>query len=775
MDVANPATLIPNRSLGVDTARAIAAVPSASAVPFASAVRSASVGSVALFTSTLFVSAFLLFLVEPMVAKMVLPMLGGAPMVWNSCMLFFQVALLAGYAYAHGAARWLPGRMQIALHAVLLALPFFVLPVAIQGESISPPEGNPIVWLLLLLAGAIGLPFFVLSATASVLQHWFSRTGHPAASDPYFLYAASNVGSFVALIAYPTIVEPLLSLPDQSRLWASGYTVFVALVGACAIVGWRATGIWARGRDSAEIHAGRPLSTELSMRLRARWVALAFIPSSFMLAVTTYLSTDIASVPLLWMIPLGLYLLTFAGAFSSRAHAWRHSARVAFPLLLVPLALMMCTGAGMPQALMIVLHLLAFATAAFLCHSQLADSRPSPSHLTEFYLWISFGGMLGGIFNGLAAPYLFKSVAEYPLVLVLACLMLPAVGEARARILDLAVPLAVAALTTVFGLWLSGWVSARFLLAALSVPAFIAFSQRHRPLRFALSVGALLLAGIVCRDGGRALYAERTFFGVYRVQQDRSGQYIVLAHGTTLHGLQATKGPERSEPLSYYHRQGPFGQALAGLPRSPNAADAVNADRVAVIGLGVGTLAAYAQPAQHWTFYEIDPAVERIARDTSYFTYLQNCGDRCRVIIGDARLSLARAPEDRYGLLVLDAFNSDAIPVHLLTSEALALYLAHLRPGGAILFHISNSHLALAPVVARLAQRHRLVAFAEVDRRKPDWPESRAESLWVAMARRREDLGAMSTDARWTPLLASAGFPLWTDNFSNILSVLQLR
>jgi hypothetical protein len=756
MDATN---LIPNRSLGVGDARAIAGV------------RLASIGIVTLFTSTLFVSAFLLFLVQPMVAKMVLPMLGGAPMVWNTCMVFFQIALLVGYAYAHGATRWLPGRLQIALHAALLAIPFLVLPVLIQRQSVSPPEGAPVAWLLLLLAGTIGLPFFVLSASASVLQYWFSRTDHPAARDPYFLYAASNVGSFVALMVYPTIVEPLLSLPDQSRLWTSGYTVFVALVGACAIVGWRgresATEIRARDGESA-----RPLS----VHLRARWIALAFIPSSLMLAVTTYLSTDIAAVPLLWIVPLGLYLLTFVAAFSSRAHSWRQPARAAFRLLVIPLALMMATGARMPQALMFVPHVLVFVTAAFLCHSQLADSRPSPSHLTEFYLWISFGGMLGGIFNGLAAPYLFKSVAEYPLVLVLACLMLPATPEIkeagrsfRDRVFDLAVPLVVGGLTTVFGLWLSGRAGVGLLLAALCVPAIIAFSQRRRPLRFALCTGALLVAGIMCRNGGQVLHAERTFFGVYRVQQDRSGEYIVLSHGTTLHGLQAIKGPEHTEPLSYFHRLGPFGQAFAGLPRD------ANADRVAVIGLGVGTLAAYAQPAQHWTFYEIDPAVERIARDTRYFTYLHDCGDRCRVIIGDARLSLARAPENQYDLLVLDAFSSDAIPIHLLTSEALTLYLTRLRPEGEILFHISNSHLALAPIVARLAEQHGLVAVAEVDRRKPDWPVSRAESSWVAMARRREDLGTISTDARWTPLLASASTPLWTDDFSNILSVLQFR
>jgi spermidine synthase len=499
------------------------------------------------------------------------------------------------------------------------------------------------------------------------------------------------------------------------------------------------------------------------------------------MAVTTYLSTDIAAVPLLWIVPLGLYLLTFVAAFSSSGHVWRRPARTAFPLLLIPLALMMCTGARMPQALMFAPHVLAFVAAAFLCHGQLADGRPSSAHLTEFYLWISFGGMLGGLFNALAAPFMFNSVAEYPVVLVLACLMLPAekpgtsdekigkaVGSGRDRVLDVAIPLAVGGSTALLAIWLSA--QGALLLAALCAPAVIAFSQRRRPLRFGLSVGALLLSGITCLNAGKVLYAERTFFGVYRVQQDAAAQYIALAHGTTLHGIQATRGPERMEPLTYYHRLGPFGQAVAGLSRASKIVD-----RVAVIGLGVGTLAAYAEPTQAWTFYEIDPAVERIARDTRYFTFLQRCGDRCRVVIGDARLSLAHAAENQYDLLVLDAFSSDAIPVHLLTSEALSLYLTRLRPDGEILFHISNAHLALAPIVARLAQQHGLVALGQVDQRKADWPMSRSASSWVAMARHKEDLGTIGSDLRWKPLVASAATPLWTDDFSNILSVLQLR
>jgi spermidine synthase len=502
-------------------------------------------------------------------------------------------------------------------------------------------------------------------------------------------------------------------------------------------------------------------------------VALAFVPSSLLLAVTTYVSTDIAAVPLLWVVPLGLYLLTFVAAFSARAEGLRRPARVAFPLVLVPLALLMCTGSKLPQALMLVPHVLAFVTAAFICHAELADERPSPAHLTAFYLWISLGGMLGGLFNALVAPFLFKSVAEYPIVLILACFMLPARARRAQspgdRLFDIGVPLAVGACAVGAAWLLPNSSGSPLLLAAFCVPAFIAFSQRRRPMRFALSMGALLLAGIMTVHAGQTLYAERTFFGVYRVQRDGSGKYVALAHGTTLHGMQAVDGKDRMEPLTYYHRLGPFGQAFDALSRVSRV------ERAAVIGLGVGTLAAYADPAQRWTFYEIDPAVERIARDTRYFTFLQHCGGSCRVVIGDARLSLAHSPNEEYDLLTLDAFSSDAIPVHLLTSEALSLYLARLSPHGEMLFHISNAHLALAPVVARLAEEHGLVAMAQVDTRQPGWPESRAPSSWVAMARHKEDLGTLMGDARWTPLHSSTGTPLWTDDFSNILSVVQLR
>jgi len=726
---------------------------------------------VPLFTSTLFVSAFLLFLVQPMVAKMVLPLLGGSPMVWNTCMVFFQIALLAGYAYAHGATKWLGRRPQVALHVAIALLPFAVLPFFVDRD-LQTPAGMPIVWLLALLAGLIGLPFVVLATSASVLQHWFSRTDHPSARDPYFLYVASNIGSFMALTAYPAFVEPTLSLQSQSRFWTAGYVLFVLLVAGCAYFAWE-------GRDpnGIEPHTtpapGQTSDTGLSNWRRARWVALAFIPSSLMLAVTTYLSTDIAAVPLLWIVPLGLYLLTFIAAFGSRAHVLQAVSGRAFPMLLVLLALLLCLRTTARIELMFPLHVLTFVAAALVSHTRLAADRPGPWRLTEFYLWISFGGMLGGLFNGLAAPLLFNRVLEYPLVLVLACLALPGAARSafhrRELALDLAIPLfvAAAAVVAVRSAPVLGAAAPQVAVATLAV---FAFSFKRRPFRFAMCIGALLAAGLAFGSGAEpVLHAERTFFGVYRVSVDRRGTYRALAHGTTLHGMQAIAGSEQGEPLTYFHRGGPFGQAYTSLSHVRRPED------VGVIGLGVGTLAAYAEPGQHWTFYEIDEAVERIARDTRYFNYLERCGPWCNVVIGDARLSLGRAPHDRYDLFVLDAFSSDSIPVHLLTSESLDLYLRHLRPNGVILFHISNAHLTLAPIVGRLAEQHGLTALVNVDRRTHDWPVSRRESIWVAMARRSEDLGPIANDQRWRHIDVPPSTPLWTDDFSNILSALGRR
>jgi hypothetical protein len=706
---------------------------------------------------------------------MVLPLLGGVPMVWNGCVVFFQIVMLAGYGYAYLASRSLPLRRHVIVHACVLAAPAVVLPFMIEPGSVVPPAGNPLAWLMLLLALTIGLPFFALSTSASVFQHWLSRTDHPAARDPYFLYSASNHGCLLALAAYPVLVEPFLTLRDQTRWWTIGYAALVALAGACGLIAWRypAAG---PSESSATWQAPAVDSPEAITSIRrVRWLLLAFVPSSLMLAVTSYLSTDIAAVPLMWIVPLAIYLLTFALAFGPRSARASAIAKRALPLLVVPLAIFMIAKVREPLPIIIVLHLGAFAVIALNCHGELAADRPDASRLTEFYFWVSLGGMLGGLFNALAAPLLFHTIVEYPLVLAAACLLFrdraSAAAAGRRSVGAALLPLiagGIAAAT--LGAAAIRTVPLSIQLAGLSAAALVAFAQRRDSLRFGMSIGLMLAAGVAFTNAGaRVLEETRTFFGVYRVSEDPTGRYHGLAHGTTLHGMQALTPARRTEALTYYHSTGPFGQAWQALPH------ASNGQEIGVIGLGVGTLATYAGPAQRWTFFEIDPAIERIARTPSYFSFMEACGDRCHVVIGDARISLARVPQHAYDLLVLDAFSSDAIPIHLLTREALDLYLSRLAPGGALLMHISNRHLQLAPVVARLAASEGLAALQEIEFVDRSAPEGKSGSHWIVMARTQADLGGLSSDHRWSALTASSSTPLWTDDFSNILSVLRLR
>jgi hypothetical protein len=727
---------------------------------------------VPLFAATLFCSSLLMFAVEPIVAKTVLPILGGTPMVWNTCVLFFQILLLGGYAYAHGVTTWLPRRPRVIAYALVLALPIAVLPFGIGADAQPPAHGNPIGWLLLVLAKSIGLPFFALAATAPMLQRWFADTDHPSARDPYFLYAASNVGSLLALIAYPTLIEPALRLRSQNGYWAIGYGAFVAAACLSIVAAWRRQ---VRTPGAIAASAGRDGDTDrsrLTWERRATWMALAFVPSSLMLAVTTYFSTDIAPVPLFWIAPLALYLLTFVVAFSSRAAAAQAVSDRFIPLLVLPLVMLMVAGAGFSLWGAIPLHLAAFTMAALVCHGRLAADRPAAVHLTEYYFWIAFGGMLGGMFNTLAAPLLFSRVIEYPLVLVLALAARRGrTGEAAASwsINDLVMPVGVGALSAAFIVWLQpgGSDGAQLFVAGLGLPALVSFTQARAPLRFAACVATMLVAGSAAAGArGSALYTSRTFFGVYRVTTDARAHS--LYHGTTVHGVQSLDSARAAEPLTYYSRPGPIGQAFAGLP------SVASRPNVAVVGLGVGTLASYRSAGQRWTMYEIDPEVERIARTDAYFSYLRACGDACRVVIGDARLSMTHAPAHEYGLIVLDAFSSDAIPMHLVTDEALGLYLSRLAPGGALAFHITNRHLMLEPVIARLAESHGLIARWQQHSANPAAMPGQFSSDWMVMARSADDLGTLIDDPRWLRPPIPPGTPLWTDDFSNILSVLSL-
>jgi len=732
---------------------------------------------VALFSVTLFTSAGLLFAVQPMFAKFVLPLFGSTPSVWTTSLLFFQAALLAGYGYVHLVTRRLGARRQALLHLLVVLAPLLVLPLAVPEGFAPPAEGSPVAALLALLAVSVGLPFFVVSSTAPLLQRWLAETDHPAGRDPYFLYRASNAGSILGLLGYPLLFEPRLGLAQQGRAWALGYVAFVVLVAACAALLWRFPAR-ATGTGESGDAAGGPAAASLTVLRRARWVGLAFIPSSLLLGVTAHLTTDVAPVPLLWALPLSLYLLSFVLAFGASARAARlHRAMLLIlPATLIGLVLLTLVELQRPLWLVVVLHLAAFFVVAMVGHGELGRDRPAVAHLTEFYVWVAVGGVLGGVFNVLA-PALFDSRPEYGLAIVGAALLRPRAPDAEpsslTRWLDLALPFLLVLLTGTALLALrlappSLAVAGRSMV--LGVVSGLLLNFARRPARMALGLAALLLAGgIAAGAGERVIERDRSFFGVHTVKASRTEHRLV--NGSTLHGVEAYPFARAPEPLSYYGRAGPLGQALAAVP-DPRRLTA----RTAVIGLGTGTTACHGHTGDRFTFYEIDPAVARIARDPHLFTFLRDCPPTSTVVLGDARLSLRRAPSGAYGLIVADAFSSDVIPVHLVTREAFSLYLSKLAPHGVLAVHATNRFLRLEPVLGTLAADRRLVCLiGEEKEAQAARTPGRSESKWVVMARRSVDLGTLTSDRRWRTCARRPGDAVWTDDYSNVVSLFRWR
>lgn len=732
-------------------------------------------GQTLLFGVTIFISSGLLFSIQPMIAKMLLPLLGGTPAVWNTCMLFFQAVLLCGYAYALLVSRW-PLRRQLVAQLIILCLAFVSLPIGLSSywARTVPPSGDPSFWLLLCLAASVGLPFFIVSSNSPLLQKWFSRTATESARDPYFLYSASNAGSLLALLAYPAVLEPFFTLRMQGRLWTVAYVLLVLMIALNAVLLWRS-----RESNLVEIKVGQTQETTPSWSRRLRWLLLAFAPSSLMLGVTNYITTDIASVPLLWIIPLALYLLTMVFAFARKPLFSPRLADLVVPGATVMLLLLyLADSSGRGSRVLILVHLAYFFFAALMCHGQLAADRPGPRFLAQFYVWLSLGGVLGGIFNALVAPLVFRSVVEYPLAILLSCLLLPvareSVANARQKIrLDFALPILIFAAT--IGL---GWMADRYAplrmsgpMFVVALPLFVSYPLHKRPLRFALSLGAIILAaGLVTGVGRTTMHSERNFFGVLRVTGDQELQLHSFLHGSTVHGRQSTIPERRCEPLSYYHREGPLGKIFTRfhLPRCDGA-------KVAIIGLGTGATVSYAESRDRWTFYEINPAVVSVARSRDYFSYLSDCAAApVDVVLGDARLKLHDAKDQSFDLLVLDAFSSDAIPVHLMTKQALDLYLSKLSAGGWIVFHISNRNLDLTRVVADLAKSRNLSALSMLDL-TPAQPNGKDPSHWVVLARDSATFGELAKDPQARFLQSTNAGDVWTDDFSNILSVFEWR
>lgn len=706
-----------------------------------------------LFTLTVFLGALLVFGVQPIAARLLLPWFGGSPAVWSATSLFFQLGLLAGYGYSHVVTQ-LRMRHQVGVHLVVLAIPLAFLPLTLPAGQGIAATAEPALAVLLVLAIGVGVPFAVASTTGPLLQRWFSFTGHPDGSDPYFLYAASNAGSLLVLLAYPFLLEPALSLADQAVAWSWGYVVFMLLAAACAVlvaVGGTAV---TPGRRTDEESAG-----PLSWRHRLRWAVMAAVPAALSLSVTQHISTDIAAVPLLWIVPLAIYLGSFIIAFSRRQPL---SPQVAGRMVPVAVAAVVVTPfLPVPIWLALASHLVLLFLAAVMCHGRLAAERPPPRRLTEFYLVLSIGGAFGGAFVSLIAPLVFDRVWEYPIAIIGVLLLLPPshrVSSKRHLIVVAATVIATlvavgtfAAVPEAIPLWVP-WVVLALALTAIA---------RWR-VAFAFGMGALLAA--VTFGGTQAIYTDRTFFGVYQVVAPPGRHELV--HGTTIHGIQLRAPALRSVPTTYFHPSGPIGQVFESRGDT--------FERIGVVGLGVGTLAAYGTTAQHFTFYEIDPAVVALANDPKLFTYLDGSAATIDFVVGDGRLRLA-ADDTKYDLLVIDAFSSDAIPVHLLTREAVEIYADSLAPGGIIAFHITNRYLDLAPVVARVAKSLSLdfahQGDASITLSQAD--QAKAESTWALLARDAGALDAFSGDSRWRAAEGQPSVRLWTDGYSDLIATIR--
>lgn len=723
----------------------------------------------AILTVIVFINAALLFSVEPMFSKLVLPFLGGTPSVWNTCLVFFQAALLVGYGYAHALTGIRDPRRRTIVHVAVFALSCFALPLAVRANGDPPPGSAGILWLLALLATSLGAPFVVLASGAPLAQRWLADSGHPRAADPYFLYAASNLGSLIALLSYPLFIEPSLTLSTQRAAWSAGYVILALAVATIfSLIAWSSTG--------AAVQMPQAPAAPIPALRRAMWVLYSAVPASLLVGITTYISTDVAAVPLLWVLPLSIYLLTFVVVFSTRPfipHSWMARAE---PHVLVIIAIPIFWGLRLPGLFGIATHLIVLFVVSMVCHGELAGRRPPASELTQFFVWVGVGGLIGGAFTALLAPVVFNNVHEYPIVLAIAGALLPAAGKARRfRTVDLVLPIALGLVVVLVTRQLRPLPDPITLVATIVLGVAI-FSFRERPLRFGIALAVVFAAGQV-RDRTRlgrstVLDAERSFFGVYRVSRDSRSKTVRFFHGTTLHGAQSLDPKRRLVPLSYYHPDGPAGDLF----RYTSAALKTNRN-VGLVGLGAGSLSCYGHLGEHWTYYEIDPVVAHIALDPRLFTFLRDCPPSVHIVLGDARLTLGRV-STQYDILILDAFSSDAIPVHLLTREAFRLYLGLLAPHGVIAIHISNDHVDLEPVIAAVANDLGLVSRVRHDFFMPesDAVEGRAQAVWAVLARAPSDLGPLwDNSAQWEPLHHRDDVSAWTDDFSNIVRVFYWR
>ena len=729
------------------------------------------------FALAVFVSAALIFLVEPMIAKMILPSLGGSPSVWNTCLAFFQIALLAGYLYAHLIQRIASMRVQVIVHASLLCAAALTLPLHISGVLGAPDAERPVLWLLGVLAVSLGAPFALLSATAPLLQAWFARsmpldpvTGK--SQEPYALYAASNAGSLIALLSYPLLVEPLATLSLQKMLWSGSFVAFILLLLAVGLPRRAASTV------SAAVAVDEPSeSAPVTWVQMAVWIGLSAIPSSLMMGVTTHITTDIATAPLLWVIPLALYLITFIIAFKS-GRAWKTEKLLWPQAILLILSLLYLNFKIGGFLIGVFINLGAFFVSALIAHQVLASRRPDPRHLTLFYLCMSVGGVIGGSFNSFLAPVLFSSVLEYPLALVLVALARPGDGSSRSpfslnakerKILVIGGTQLVV-LGAVYATGLLGAASIALIMVLSLIAILIAVLMHKRPVYFAGALSVLVILTGVTNQDGKLLAHERNFFGIVKIidQDDASlGKVRVMAHGTTIHGGQALDPAKKCLPLTYYAPQTGLGQAVLNQQASHPGLN------MAVVGLGAGTFATYTRPTDTLTYFEIDSSVVKYASDPQYFTFLSDCAKtKSAFVVGDARLKMETVPAGSIDLLVVDAFSSDSVPTHLLTVEAVGMYLSKLKEDGVVVFNLSNRHMELRDPVMAAVKANGAVGLSQNYLNTSDSVLTASSTIALVAAKNDQALAAYYADPSWK--VRNIEVTPWSDNYVNLVGAFRL-
>lgn len=693
-------------------------------------------------------AATLTFAIQPMISKIILPYFGGSSMVWNTALMFFQGALFLSYLYVHCLVKYAKQPKQLIIHFLLIVAALISLPVTIKLVP-NLIETMPSLALIAMLTTAIGLPYFVICATSPLTQRWYANSQLPAKKSPYLLYAISNIGSLLALIIYPTIIEPSLTTDSQIFIWSIGFT---ALSLTLILFLYNILG---KPFNTIQVSNTSPISN----RQRLTWFIYAFVPSLYLMGTTLHISIDISATPFLWVIPLALYLLSFIVAFSRPKLALSPLIIEIQALVIIMLALYFFYN---DMSFLLSLHLLGLLLTGLVCHGQLATKKPNADNLTEFYVWVALGGWFGGISSAIIAPQIFNSDHEYLIAILLACLVRPN-KERHITLIDIAAPLILMAIVF-FVSYFFNYLLGLHNYIIFGLLAVGLYSFRNQTVKFTVAV-TLIMLWHTSSENEFVEFRTRTFFGIYDVNVNATDKIKYLTHGTTIHGAQAIEEKYQSIPLGYYNTEGPLGQVFDK-----------NIDeerKVAVVGLGVGTIACYGNKQTAIKFYEIDSSMVELAK--SHFTYINNCEQNLTIEVVDGRIGLAKEVNEHFDIIVIDAFSSDSIPIHLLSVEAISMYIAKLKADGVLLFHTSNRYINLAPVLARAASELKLSAF--IQQYQPSLQaidKGALQSDWVMFSKTNRDRQQAEFNL-WKPMLPTNKTPLWTDQYSNLFDVVEWK